>query len=164
MFIGKKIYFPIHQLLNLLSSYAFSKGAIKLMTVLKYVPIILGCAAVNQLLEAVWFSERVFGRIWKKGLSVSDKEIVKRDHLQGIKLSVGVSLLSASLIGLFCYLQDVHTVWEGALVGLLSSAFIATAQAVNYVYEDRSAAFYWVISGYSLLSYTLMGLLIGWWS
>jgi len=49
------------------------------------------------------------------------------------------------------------------LLGFLAAAFVAVAQAINFVYETRPIRFYLISVGYCLVAYPLMGLVLGYW-
>ncbi len=129
---------------------------------LNYTAIFLA-VIVGQGIEVLWFSRGFFGNIWAKDIGLGEEGINARDRKYGFITSLFLSICSAFLLSILIHAENGVSAFEGMLLGVLAAAFVAVAQAINFVYETRPTRFYLVSVGYCLVAYPLMGLVLGYW-
>ena len=79
-------------------------------------------------------------------------------------MAVIASIVIAFAIALFAQASGVDTAVEGLLLGLAAGlGFVATTLAASYIFESRPLKLYLINAGYPVVSFTLIGLLIGAW-
>ena len=119
-------------------------------------------AMLLQVLEVIWYSDFLFGRVWRRGLSVDKAHVHARERVRGFAMNAVLSFAQALLIALLLNTQGVTDWWDALFLGGLLALLIAMVQGVHYVYEKRSLSFYLVLVGYPLLAYPLVSVLLTW--
>lgn len=114
----------------------------------------------------LWYSDFFFGKRWRS------LALVQEGHWHGgrrVLLIVGVFLLHF-LIALFLSVFTEIAMMIGsnalyaALMGaLLCIGFVATTFGINYLFARKPLKLYLIDVGYLLISFTVMGLIIGAW-
>jgi hypothetical protein len=111
----------------------------------------------------LWYSKAMFLRRWavEMGIDIDNPPAEKQNH--GVKIAIGVvtSIVAAIVVALIAGPAPglCHAVLTGvAIAGLIGSAF-----AIQYVFEDRSFAFWAINAGYHLVQFTIIGLVLGLW-
>lgn len=118
---------------------------------------------IGQGIEILWFSRGFFGYYWAKDIGLGSAGINARDRKYGYIVSLFLCICAAFLLSILIHAEHGTSAFEGMLLGLLASAFVAVAQAINFVYETRPVRFYLISVGYCLVAYPLMGLVLGYW-
>lgn len=129
---------------------------------LNYLSILLAIV-IGQGLEVIWFSKGMFGYFWAKDIGLTEEEMAKRDNRYGFVTGLFLSLCTAFLLSILIHAEQGSSAFEGMLLGLLAAAFVAVAQAVNFIYETRPVRYFLIMTGYPLVAYPLMGLVLGYW-
>ena len=125
---------------------------------------VLAALVVNQVIGMLWYSPNVFGTQWAKHIGMDIEKVDKKADKKGFMLGGLLSLEIAFLMGLLIYNTDSINPLDEALYGLLIAGFITMHQAVGFIYENRSAALFRITAGYTLVTYPLMGLILGSWA
>lgn len=116
-------------------------------------------AALNMLIGFVWYSKRLFGPIWMKhhARAPEGKPTAKTLLYAGI-----ASLVTAYFIAFFEGYVGVTTVSDGMVVGFcLWLGFVATTQVNAVLWEKAPFQLFLVHTGSKLLSFLVMGGVIG---
>lgn len=129
---------------------------------LNYLAILMA-VVIGQGLEIIWFSKGMFGYFWAKDVGLRADDMAKRDNRYGFVSGFFLSVCTAFLLSVLIHAEHGTSAFEGMLLGLLAAGFVAVAQAVNFIYETRPIRFYLITIGYPLVSYPLMGLVLGYW-
>jgi hypothetical protein len=110
---------------------------------------------------AIWYSPVGFLKPWARELNV---DLTAKPKGAGIKVAIGIipALVAAIVFALFV---GPHPSLHHALTTAVHVAigFIATAFAIQYLYEQRSLTFWLINSGYHLLQFLIMGLVLSLW-
>ena len=129
-----------------------------LNTDLNYIGIIVA-TVVAFVIGGVWYSPILFAKPWMRENGFSDE-----DHQGALLRMFGgsfVLLLITSYV-LSLIIGPDATVVEGLRVGLsVGAAFVAVAMGVTYLFERKSSTLFLINAGYHIVSFTIMGTIIG---
>ncbi len=109
------------------------------------------------MVGGLWYG-LIFAKTWQKLVGLSDGEIA-----QGMaKVFGGSFVLSLVMATNLAFFIGDESLEFGLLAGLAAGlGWVAMAFGVNYLFERRSLKLYLINAGYSVVTFTLMGLIIG---
>jgi hypothetical protein len=112
---------------------------------------------------AIWYSPVGFLRPWARELSIDVDNPPAGKHV-GLKVAIGIlpALAAATVFALILGHPGTPRHAMGLAIGI-AGAFISTSLAVQYLYEGRSLKFWLINSGYHMLQYVIMGLVLSFW-
>jgi hypothetical protein len=110
---------------------------------------------------AAWYAPPLLGRYWQRLCGLSDEQLRSGNRLAVFGGSFVAALVGAVVLAFF--VGDDASAGFGALAGaLVGAGWITTALVATYVFERRPIALALVDGGYHTVTYTVMGLLLGW--
>ena len=113
---------------------------------------------------SLWYSPVLFGEKWME-LNGFTKESMKENSLPMATImgsSFVASLLSALALAMFLGVES--NLGFGVFAGLMIGVFwIGTARFNNVLYENQKSALFLIHTGYDIVSYAIMGAIIGGW-
>ena len=126
---------------------------------------VIAAIAVNMIVGAVWYSPLLFARPWMAANGFTEEQIkAQGSATRGYIVSVIASVVIAFAIALFAQAAGAGAAIDGLLLGLAAGVgFVATTSVTNYIFESRPLKLYLINAGYPVVSFTLIGLLIGAW-
>ena len=132
---------------------------------LNYLAIIVGII-FNQVFGAAWYS--AWSKPWmaEVGLTQEDMEAMKGTARQWYPYLIAIvsALVFTFVLALLIQGMGAENVVDGLMLGLLASiGFILTSYATTYSFEGRSLKLFLINSGYPLISYALIGILLAAW-
>lgn len=123
---------------------------------------VLIAALSSFALGGIWYSPLLFQRIWMEacGLTELDLKAInpKRVFIGSFFLSFFIALSLSLFIG--------PTSSLGVSVGaafIIGVCWVSSAYGMTYLFEQRPLKLFLVNSGYHILQFTLMGLVLGLW-
>ncbi len=128
---------------------------------------VLVAVVFNQVLGAAWYSMLAKPWMAEVGLSSEDMEAMKGTPRQWYPYVVAIVAAIVFTIALALLAQglSVDGFGEGLGLGLMAAVgFICTTNALNYSFEGRSLKLFLINSGYPLVSYSVIGILLGTWT
>lgn len=133
---------------------------------LNYVQInfwaVLVAAILSMALALLWFSPRLFGKIWMKEIDATE-ESAKNINIKYL-LSFVTTIISAYILAYAMILSDSVTVYEGAEIGFyVWLGFVATTTFSTVLWERRPIILYFIDNIYRLISLILMGGILSVW-
>lgn len=123
---------------------------------------VLVSALATFILGSLWYTPALFGNTWMKELGFT-KEGMSNGNMFKI---FGVALLLMLIIAFnLAAFIGPEADWQfgmtaGALAGI---GWVATAIGINYLFERRSIKLWLINAGYMVVSFTMMGTIIGAW-
>ena len=131
---------------------------------INYIAVVVAIV-VNMALGAVWYSPLLFAKHWMAANDLTEESISESGSAtRGYVVAVIASIVIAFAIALFAQAAGADTAIEGLLLGLAAGlGFVATTFAANYIFESKPLKLYLINAGYPVVSFTLIGLLIGAW-
>ena len=131
---------------------------------INYLAIVIAIL-INMGLGALWYSPVLFAKPWMAANGFTEESIKEAGGAtKGYVVSIIVSVVVALAIASFAKAADSDTAIEGLMLGLAAGlGFVATTAGVSYLFESRPLKLYLINAGYPVVSFALMGLLIGAW-
>jgi hypothetical protein len=121
---------------------------------------VIVAAVASMVLGFIYYHPSVFGTRWQ--------QLMGRDMTgtQGAGVSYAMSavaaLVAAFVLAQFIDAADAYVIDKGAFIGALGFlGFTATASFSDYVFAGRPWALFSIQNGYQLLSFIIMGAIIG---
>ena len=109
---------------------------------------------------AIWYSPLMFTKAWLRESGV--------DEARARNVTLPLTMVKAFLLVLLAtaafamFLGPTVDVGSGALYGFLAGLFWVTGYlGVNYLFEQRSLKLFLINGGYNVVSFTVMGAVLG---
>ena len=112
----------------------------------------------SMVIGAIWYG--AFGNYWMSLIGKSREQLQNSPMMYVIMVigSVATALVLALLVGL----TGSQSVEGGIVIGLLVAiGFVATSEAANYLFEDRSSRLFGLNMGFHLIKLVVMGGIVG---
>ena len=110
----------------------------------------------------IWYSSPLFGSAWMIDSNLTEEQIKSGNKGKIFGFTAIFSLIMA--INLAMFLADAKTdVTWGATAGFLAGIWTFCAIAIHSLFELKSWRHIFINGGYSIVSLTLMGTIIGAW-
>ncbi len=124
---------------------------------------VLVCAVLNLAVGALWYSPALFFSPWKSANGFSDEDLKKASPAKTFSITLILSLLIAYNLAFF--LGDAGTDWKwGLTAGFLTGfGWAAPIFAIVALFEMRSWKYILINSGYMIIYFSLIGLILGAW-
>lgn len=123
---------------------------------------VIVAALLSFLIGGLWYSPLLFARIWmaEVGLSEAQTRDAKLGRVFG--LSAVASLVMAFNLAAFI---GAKASWSfGLFAGFATGlGWVSMSLGVIYLFEQRSLKLWLINSGYQVLAYSVMGLVLGAW-
>lgn len=111
---------------------------------------------------ALWFSKALFGVPWAKevGKNVSDLKI--SNNKKGLIFPAIGSISGAYFLAVLVKSTGIEGIGMSVVLGLIIGiAFIGTALMSNYYFMGRTKRHFVIDTGYHVVAFVIMGLIIG---
>jgi hypothetical protein len=117
------------------------------------------------LVGGIWYSKALFGNAWMTGSNLTTEQIQAGNKGKIFGFTAVFSLIMAANLAIF--LADscagkTDVAW-GAEAGFLAGIWTFSAIAIHSLFELKSWRLIFINGGYSIVSLTLMGAIIGLW-
>lgn len=122
------------------------------------------CAALSSfLLGSIWWSPIMFEKAWKEECGFTDEFLRKGNMAKIFGLSFIFILVMAYNLAFFVGAPGINAIM-GALYGLLTGfGWVAMGIFVLGLFERKSWRYMLINSGFMIVSFTIMGLILGYW-
>ncbi len=120
-------------------------------------------ALASFLLGIVWYSPWLFKRIWMESCGLTDLDLQQINPFKVFGSSFMLCCLIAFSFSLFVG-PDVSV---GVAVGtgfIVGSFWVSLSIGIGYIFEQRPLKLFLVNSGYAILQFSTIGLVLGLWS
>ncbi|MCE7995585.1 MAG: DUF1761 domain-containing protein [Roseivirga sp.] len=124
---------------------------------------VLSAAVFNLILGAIWYSPTLFYSAWKSANNLSDDDLKGQKPAKVYGLSFLLSLIMCYNMAMFLGEESTDWIWglsAGFLTGFGWAAVIFIVIALS---EMRSLKYILINSGFIILYFTSVGLIIGLW-
>lgn len=123
---------------------------------------ILVAAISSFIIGSMWYSPILFGKIWMKELNFTDEDLqngnVTRLYIISFFVAIVIALNLAFFIG-----NNAGAVWGTTAGALAGFGWVAMAMGLTYLFEGKSLRLYLINAGYHVVTFTIMGGIIGVW-
>jgi hypothetical protein len=113
-----------------------------------------------------WYGKPLFGNVWQRLAHISDEDIQKGNMLLIFGLSYLLNFVIAFFLSAFIEIAMMlgsSALMAGIFASILCVGFVATSFGINYLFSRKSFKLYLVDAGYLVVSFFIMGLIIGAW-
>jgi fatty acid desaturase len=122
--------------------------------------IVAGLSAF--LVGGLWYSHSLFGNAWMVDSKLTEEEIKQGSKGKTFGFTALFSLIMSANLAMFLATPTTTVAW-GAQAGLLAGIWTFCAIAIHSLFELKSWRYIFINGGYSVISLTLMGAIIGLW-
>jgi hypothetical protein len=124
---------------------------------------VIAAALTNFMLGGLWYSPVLFGRAWQKENNLSDEDLKKGNMAKIFGFSFLWSFIMSFNLAMFLNDAKTDTAW-GLTAGFLAGfGWVAAAIFIIGLFERRSTRYLLINAGYMVISFLLMGLILGAW-
>jgi hypothetical protein len=125
--------------------------------------IVAGLSAF--MVGGIWYSKPLFADAWMADSNLTAEQVRAGNKGKIFGFTALFSIIMAINLGMF--LADscagkTNITW-GATAGFLAGLWTFSAIAIHSLFELKSWRHIFINGGYSVISLTLMGAIIGWW-
>jgi len=117
------------------------------------------------MVGGLWYARSVFGKAWMTDSKLTENEIKQSNKGKIFGFTAAFSLIMAFNLAMFLVDSPGHITdikW-GATAGFLAGIWTFSAIAIHSLFELKSWRHIFINGGYSVVSLTLMGPIIGLW-
>jgi uncharacterized membrane protein len=120
-------------------------------------------AAVSAfILGGLWYSPLMFVKRWMKETGITEESTKNANMLKLFGFSFILSFIASFFLAMFIGTGAGGAF--GALAGFMAGfGWVLTFMGIIYLFESRSLALLLINGGYSVISLTIMGFIIGIW-
>jgi uncharacterized membrane protein len=120
-------------------------------------------AAVSAfMLGGLWYSPLMFVKRWMKETGITQESTKNANMLKLFGFSFILSFIASFFLAMFIGAGAGGSF--GALAGFMAGfGWVLTFLGIIYLFESRSLALFLINAGYSVVSLTIMGFIIGVW-
>ena len=114
----------------------------------------------------LWYGNFLFGKTWQKHAGLSDEDIAKGNMALIYTLAFILNFIVALFISFFTEIAMMlgsSALLAGLFAVLLCIGFVATSFGVNFLFSRKSMKLYLIDVGYMVVSFFIMGVIIGAW-
>lgn len=115
------------------------------------------------LVGGLWYSPLLFGRAWMRANGFTETEVAGFNKVRTFGVSAVLSLIMSLNLAVFLAAEGTTLIWgmtAGALAGL---GWVAAGGGIVALFENRSWTYLAIHAGYHLVSFSLMGAILGAW-
>jgi hypothetical protein len=123
-------------------------------------------ALSNFVLGFLWYGKPLFGATWQKLADLTDEDVQGGNMPLIFGLSFVLNFIIAAFLSFFTEIAMMlgsSAILGGLFAALLCVGFVATTFGINYLYHRKPLKLYLINVGYFMVSFFIMGLIIGAW-
>lgn len=125
-------------------------------------PAILVAALISFVVGGAWYSPLLFAKVWMREAGLDDAALKRAQLGKVFALAFLCSLVMA--FNLSAFLGAKATLAFGTMAGLATGlGWVAMSLGIIYLFEQRSLKLWLINGGCQVVTYTLMGAVIGGW-
>lgn len=118
------------------------------------------------VLGALWYGP-VFGKAWQRGVGLTDEELKSANMGKLFGSAFIFALIISFGMAMFFFgfgeNPDMNVTF-GASMGLMTGIFfLLPSISMNYLFARKSASLMLIDSGYHIVAYTIVGIILGAW-
>ena len=131
---------------------------------INYLAVVAGII-INMAAGALWYSPVLFSNAWLAAIGKTKEEIQEQGSpAQGYAVAIVASIVIVLAMAVFVQLAKASTWADGLALGLLAGAgFVATTAGAQYAFESRPLRLYLINTGYPLVSFAVIGIVLALW-
>ena len=116
------------------------------------------------LIGGVWYSPAVFGKAWMKENGLTEEGMKGSNMFKIFGTAFILGLIASVNLAMFLGPDPAMNATMGAFYGFLAGfGWVATFVGTHYLFERKSFKLFLINAGYSVVSLTIMGVILGAW-
>jgi len=124
---------------------------------------IIIAAAIMFVVGGIWYSPMLFAHAWSRETGVTEHQPTPKSMLRFSALLLLFLLLDASILACILASWLPGNNWHhGLAVGFLGGMLAMTVVGMNTLFERKSLKLFVINSGYYLIGFSLMGVIVAW--
>jgi hypothetical protein len=123
---------------------------------------VIVAALSSFLVGGIWYSPALFANAWMTDSKLNADELKAGSKLRSFGMTAVFSLIMAANLAAFLADAKTDLAW-GTTAGFLAGIWTFSAIAIHSLFELKSWRLILINGGYSLISLTLMGAILGAW-
>lgn len=125
-------------------------------------PAVLAAAVLSFVIGGVWYSPILFGKAWMSAAGISEERARQAKMGQVFAFAALASLVMA--FNLAAFIGPKASLSFGVFAGFATGfGWVAMALGVIYLFEQRPLKLWAINAGYQVVTFTVMGAVIGVW-
>ena len=125
-------------------------------------PAVFAAALISFVIGGLWYSPILFSQAWMKACGITEGQAKAMNVAKVFGLALLANLVMA--FNLAAFLGAKATLQFGLFAGLATGlGWVAMSLGVIYLFEQRPFKLWLINSGYQVLTYTVMGGILGAW-
>jgi hypothetical protein len=125
-------------------------------------PAVLVAALSGFAVGGIWYAPPLFGSAWMADSKLTIEQVQKGNKARIFGFTLLFSLIMAANLAAFFAAPKTDVTW-GATAGFLAGVWTFGAIAIHSLFELKSWRYIFINGGYSIVSLTIMGAIIGIW-
>lgn len=124
---------------------------------------VLVAAFSTFLVGGLWYSPILFGKVWMRANGFTEAQVSGFNKARAFGGSFILALVMSANLAVFLAAPDTTLVWgmtAGALAGV---GWVAAGLGIVALFENRPWSYILVNGGYHIVSFVLMGAILGGW-
>jgi hypothetical protein len=124
---------------------------------------VVAAALATFVVGGLWYSPVLFGKVWLKANGFTEAQAQSFNKARAFGGAFLLALVMSANLAMFLADPTTTLLWgmtAGALAGV---GWVATGLAVVALFENRSWSYILVNGGYLIVSFVLMGAILGAW-
>lgn len=131
------------------------------MQAINFWAVLVG-AVISFVLGAIWYNPKVFGTAWMEENKFKNEDFEGMN--QGVTFGVSFILYIIASFFLAMFIGPEGNVTFGIMAGAFTAlTFIGTSIGINYLFERKSLKLWLINVSYTLVTYIIMGAILGAW-
>lgn len=125
-------------------------------------PAVVVATLSGFIVGGIWYAPPLFGNAWMADSNLTTQQVQKGNKVKIFGFTLFFSLVMAANLAAFLAEPKTDVSW-GATAGFLAGVWTFGAIAIHSLFELKSWRYIFINGGYSIVSLTIMGAIIGLW-
>ena len=123
---------------------------------------VLVAAISSFVVGGLWYAPFLFGKAWQAAAGLSDEKIKNASMGKTFGLSFVLSVMIA--YGMAMFFGEGVDLNMGLMYGGMTAVFfVIPSMGINSLFEHHSARLFFINAGYNLVTYLIIGAILGVW-
>jgi len=124
---------------------------------------VVAAALSTFVLGGLWYSPLLFGRAWMRANGFTEQQVQGFNKRRAFGGSFVLALVMSANLAMFLTDPKTTVIWGITAGALAGGGWVACAIAVTSLFENRSWAYIGINGGYQIVSFVVMGAILGAW-
>ncbi len=114
----------------------------------------------------LWYGKALFGKTWQRVAGLTDEDVQGGNMALIFGLTFVLNFIIAAFLSFFTEIAMMlgsNAIFGGLFAAFLCIGFVATTFGINYLFARKPLKLYFIDVGYMIVSFFVMGLIIGAW-